>query len=147
MPEQPIRVEEDSPIVQEVWSDWIERNIKSGNPRHGDSVLRLLKSLDLSDPNILEVGCANGWLCAELAYFGKVTGIDLANKAITTARRRYRNVGFICPDFLTIDLPTGHFHVVVSVDVISYVCDQGSFLDRGCDCAQTPWLSDSDMSK
>ena len=136
MSEQPLRVEEGHPVVsREVWNDWIERNIHSANLgpdniRRGDCVLRHLKSLALSNPNILDVGCANGWLCAELAYFGKVTGIDLANKAITTARSRYPNVGFICGDFLTLDLPTGHFDVVVSVDVIAYVCDQRSFLDR-----------------
>lgn len=134
MPEHSLRVEEGHPVVpREVWNDWIERNIRGANPeniRRGDCVLQFLKSLALSNPNILDVGCANGWLCAELAYFGKVTGIDLANKAITTARSRCPNVSFICGDFLTLDLPTGHFDVVVSVDVIPYVCDQRSFLDR-----------------
>jgi len=137
MPEQPIRVKEDRPLVrQEVWSDWIERNIKSGktgnpdNIRRGDAVLRLLKSLNLSDPNILDVGCANGWLCADLACFGKVTGIDLADKAITMARSLYPNVAFICGDFLALDLPTGRFDIVVSVDVIPYVNNQRAFLHK-----------------
>jgi 2-polyprenyl-3-methyl-5-hydroxy-6-metoxy-1,4-benzoquinol methylase len=134
MPEHSLRVEERHPVVpREVWNDWIERNVKSDYPdniRRGDCVLRLLKSLVLSNPNILDVGCANGWLCAELAHFGKVTGIDLADKAITTARSRYPNVAFICGDFLMLDLPTGRFDVVVSVDVIPYVGDQRSFLDR-----------------
>jgi 2-polyprenyl-3-methyl-5-hydroxy-6-metoxy-1,4-benzoquinol methylase len=137
MPEQPLRVEEDHSIVlREVWSDWIERNIKSGksgnpdNIRRGDSVLRLLKSLNLSYPNILDVGCANGWLCADLACFGKVTGIDLADKAITMARSLYPNVAFICGDFLALDLPTGRFDIVVSVDVIPYVDNQRAFLHK-----------------
>jgi 2-polyprenyl-3-methyl-5-hydroxy-6-metoxy-1,4-benzoquinol methylase len=136
MLEQPLRVEEGHAVVpREVWNDWIERNIPIANLgpdniRRAECVLRHLKSFALSNPNILDVGCANGWLCAELAYFGTVTGIDLANRAITTARSRYRNIGFICGDFLTLDLPTGHFDVVVSVDVIAYVCDQRSFLDR-----------------
>jgi len=131
MPEQLIRVKEDRPLVrQQVWSDWIERNIKSGNPRHGDTVLRLLKSLSLSDPDILEVGCANGWLCADLACFGKVTGIDLADKAITMAKNLYPNVAFICGDFLTLDLPTGRFDIVVSIDVIPYVDNQRAFLHK-----------------
>ena len=131
MPEQPIRVEEDRFLVrQEVWSDWIDRNIKSGNPRHGDTVLRLLNSLSLSDPDILEVGCANGWLCADLACFGKVTGIDLADKAITMAKNLYPNVAFICGDFLVLDLPTGRFDIVVSIDVIPYVDNQRAFLHK-----------------
>jgi SAM-dependent methyltransferase len=131
MPEQPIRVEEDHSVVpREVWSDWIERNIKSGNPWHGDSVLRLLKSLNLSDPNILEVGCANGWLCADLACFGKVTGIDLSDQAITMARSLHPNAAFICGDFLALDLPIGRFDIVVSVDVIPYVDNQRAFLHK-----------------
>lgn len=136
MPERPLRVEEGHPVVpREVWNDWIERNIHSenlgpDNIRRRDCVLRLLKSLALSNPNILDVGCANGWLCAELAYFGKVIGIDLADKAITTARSRCPNVAFICGDFLMVDLPTGRFDVVVSVDVITCVDNQRAFLDR-----------------
>ena len=131
MSEQPTHAEEDHPVaMRDVWSDWIERNIKSGNPRHGDTVLRLLKSLNLSDPNILEVGCANGWLCADLACFSKVTGIDLADKAITMARSLYPDVAFICGDFLALDLPTGRFDVVVSIDVIPYVDNQRAFLHK-----------------
>ena len=131
MPEQPLRVEEDhSTVLQEVWSDWIERNITIGNPRHGHSVLRSLKSLNLSDPDVLEIGCANGWLSAELACFGRVTGIDLSDKAITMARSLYPNVAFICGDFLALDLPTGRFDIVVSVDVIPYVNNQHAFLHK-----------------
>jgi 2-polyprenyl-3-methyl-5-hydroxy-6-metoxy-1,4-benzoquinol methylase len=131
MPEQPVDVEEDHSIaLRDVWSDWIERNTKSGNPGHRDSVLRLLKSLNLSDPNILEVGCANGWLCADLACFGNVTGIDLADRAIANAKIRYPNATFLSGDFLTFDLPNGCFDVVVSVGVIPYVHDQKLFVDK-----------------
>ena len=55
-----------------------------------------------SDVDILEVGCGNGWLCAQLASIttGKVTGIDINNTELEQARRvfnRKKNLHFVNP--------------------------------------------------
>lgn len=102
----------------------------SSNVRRAETVIQLLESLDLSNPDIVDVGCANGWLSAKLAHFGTVTGVDLADEAIAVARTRYPHNEFISGNFLTLDLPVGHFDLAVSVDVISYVEDQLGFVEK-----------------
>jgi SAM-dependent methyltransferase len=125
----------DSALLREFWNRWfaeIPENefLDPTKIRHGEVVVQLLQSLNLSKPDILEVGCVNGWLCAALAQFGQVTGIDLADKEIAKAKIRYPQLKFIAGDFLTAELPPEHFDVVVSVAVISVFEDQRRFLDR-----------------
>jgi SAM-dependent methyltransferase len=125
----------DLAVQEQFWNGWIADNLEreSLDPsslRRGEAVVQLVRSLNLSRPNILEVGCANGWLSARLAQFGQVTGVDLAQKAIAAAKKRYPHIDFIAGDFLTLDLPAEHFHLAVSVDVISCVLDQRSFIAR-----------------
>ncbi len=118
---------------RDAWNIWIETHVREDNPdnvRRGETALRLLKSLNVSNPSILDVGCANGWFSVQLARFGKVTGVDLADRAIAEAKARYPYVNFICGDFLTLEPLGGEFEVCVSIDVIAYVYDQRSFLDR-----------------
>jgi len=126
---------QDWAFLKDFWNNWFA-GIPEGEfldptkVRHGEEVVQLLASLNLSEPDILEVGCANGWLCAALANFGRVTGIDLADKVIAEGRIKYPHVKFLAGDFLTADLPAGHFDVVVSVAVISVFEDQRQFLER-----------------
>jgi len=120
---------------RDFWNRWFADFLENQAPssihlRHGEAVLRLLKAVSISRPNILEVGCANGWLSAALANFGQVTGVDIADAAIAAGQIRYPHINFIAGDFLTVALPLQHFDVVVSVVVISYFADQQLFLDR-----------------
>ena len=118
---------------RDTWNTWLERNLREDFPenvRRGDTALRLLKPLNLSNPRILEIGCANGWFCARLARLGKVTGIDLADREIAKAKILYPYVTFVCGDFLTLESPDESFDVAISIDVIPYVDDQRLFVDR-----------------
>lgn len=58
--------------------------------------LRVLEESGISiDGKVLEVGCATGELCHILHDKGlNVTGIDIAESAITEARFRYENISF-----------------------------------------------------
>lgn len=47
-------------------------------------------------PRILEVGCGTGWLSADLAGFGRVTGVDLSPATIEIARKRGSEAQFAC---------------------------------------------------
>jgi SAM-dependent methyltransferase len=125
----------DLAVPREFWNNLFPDILVNGIPdttkiRHSQVVVGALRSLDLSKPDILEVGCATGWLCATLAQFGQITGIDLADKVIAAAKIRYPQLKFIAGDFLTAELPAEHFDVVVSVVVISYFANPGRFLDR-----------------
>lgn len=125
----------DVTVQRSFWNQWIADcletdRLDSSSLRRGETVLQLARSLDLSNPAILEIGCATGWLSAQLARFGTVTGLDLADKPIAAAKIKYPNIEFIAGDFLNLDLPAEHFDLVVSVDVISVVQDQAAFLDK-----------------
>lgn len=128
----------DLDIQKQIWNRWITDNLeKDGQEgpdsltlRTGVAILKLLNGLNLSSPNILEVGCANGWLSAALAQSGQVTGIDLADKAIAAAQARHPEIAFLAGDFLTAKLPGEHFDVVVSLSTINVFADQRRFLDR-----------------
>jgi 2-polyprenyl-3-methyl-5-hydroxy-6-metoxy-1,4-benzoquinol methylase len=118
---------------REVWNVWIEKNVRGywpDNARRGETALRLLTSLNLLRPRILEIGCANGWLTAQLAFVGNVTGIDLADRAIAEARARHPHLTFICGDIFAFDPLGKKFDVAVSIDVIPYVDDQREFIDK-----------------
>jgi len=122
-------------VQKQFWNSWIADNLEresldSLTLKPGETALRLLSGLQLSSPKILEVGCANGWLSAALAKFGQVTGVDLADEAIAVARARHPEAAFIAGDFLTAELPVGHFDVLVSLSVISFCVDQPQFVDR-----------------
>jgi SAM-dependent methyltransferase len=133
--QQVIPAATDWAALREFWNKWfadIQENgsLDSTRIRHGEVVVESLKSLNLSKPDILEVGCGSGWLCAALAQLGQVTGIDLADEVIAAAKIRNPQVEFIAGNFLTAELPPEHFDVVVSVAVISVFVDQRRFLDR-----------------
>jgi len=88
-----------SPEQQQLWwNDWNQtflRNLHPEKVRQGDTALSLLRLLNLRQPQILEVGCANGWLCEKLVEFGAVTGIDIADVSIAEARSRVPSTRFI----------------------------------------------------
>lgn len=122
-------------VRRKYWNSWIADFLQKDNlellkERPAEVALQLLSGLNLSRPRILEVGCANGWLSHALAQFGQVTGIDIADEAISAARARNPNVTFIAGDFLTTELPAGHFDVVVSLSVISCFESARQFLDK-----------------
>jgi SAM-dependent methyltransferase len=118
---------------REAWNVWVEKNVKGyypDNVRRGETALRLLKSLNLANPSILEIGCANGWFTAQLAPFATVTGIDLADRAIAEARARYPQLSFVCSDFLALAPPDESFDIALSIDVFGYVDNQREFLNK-----------------
>lgn len=120
------------------WNDW---NIKA---RSGDTlrdamearraaVFNALEHLDSKAPKILEVGCGTGWLSKDLATYGSVVGVDIADEAIEMAGKRVPEGQFFAGDFMQVDLPLGHFDTVVCLETLSHVPDQQAFIDRLAD--------------
>ncbi len=87
---------------------WTDRAIAPDS----QEVLRLAKILeacsmvmdDLSPrdrmPRICDLGCGRGWLSAELARFGAVTGVDLSTEGVRLAAERWPHIGFVAADIL-----------------------------------------------
>jgi 2-polyprenyl-3-methyl-5-hydroxy-6-metoxy-1,4-benzoquinol methylase len=119
-------------LQKEHWKYWNSKpNHDVLRPiRRAERVLTYLHSLRLERPSILEMGCGTGWFAAKLAEFGPTTGIDLCEEAIAEARSRFPQITFKAGDVFEMNLPEGHFDVVVSQEVIAHVPDQAGYLER-----------------
>ena len=115
---------------EQYWEEWQEtRSITPWALRRAETLLALLRSLNLSVPTILDLGCGTGWFTEKLAHFGAATGIDLSAKAIGLAKRRFPDTSFIAGNIFETALPLESFDVVVSQQVIAHVVDQTRYLD------------------
>jgi 2-polyprenyl-3-methyl-5-hydroxy-6-metoxy-1,4-benzoquinol methylase len=93
-------------------------------------VLEYVDRLQLSNPEILEIGCGTGWLTAKLSERGRCLGIDLSSRAIEIAKERGLSVEFKAGDFFEIALPKAHYDLAVVVETIAYVTDQPRFVAK-----------------
>jgi len=96
--------------------------------RRGETVLAILQSLRLRNPEILDLGCGTGWFTAAASRFGRTTGIDLSETAIAVARAAYPNVTFVAGNVYEMALPAAYFDVVVSQEVVAHVEDPSAYL-------------------
>ncbi|HET7086102.1 MAG TPA: methyltransferase domain-containing protein [Rhizomicrobium sp.] len=78
-------------------------------------------------PRICDFGCGRGWLSAEFARFGDVTGVDLSSEGVRLAAERWPHIRFVAAD-LTRWRPGETFDLVVSSEVIEHVEDQAAFV-------------------
>ena len=101
--------------------------------RRGAAILAALRALPVDRPRILDMGCGTGWLTEELAEVGEATGVDLSEAAVSLARSRYPRATFLAGNVLEASLPAAHFDVVVSLEVIAHVEDQGRYLERAAE--------------
>ncbi|MCT7997192.1 class I SAM-dependent methyltransferase [Laspinema olomoucense] len=89
------------------------------------------------DEHILDVGCGDGRITAELAQRvpeGSVLGIDLSEKTVQFAKNRfpknqYPNLDFCHLDFMLSDYQE-KFDVVVSMGAMHYISDQSQALKK-----------------
>lgn len=126
--------ERDLGVQERFWNEWNanhrERVVGPVSLAQADRIVGWLSKLGRTDLTILDVGCGSGWMCERLTTFGRVTGTDLAGEVIERARARLPNVTFVAGDFMTLDLPSAPFDVVVTLEVLSHVADQAAFVDR-----------------
>lgn len=123
---------------QRFWNEWNAKHRGTGyNPnidpptmRRRDTVLQWIRQLGLNQPRILDLGCATGWLTDQLAEFGEVVGTDIADASISEARRRYPQIRFECEDFSNSNWASEEFDIVVSLETLSHVADQLTFIGR-----------------
>jgi 2-polyprenyl-3-methyl-5-hydroxy-6-metoxy-1,4-benzoquinol methylase len=128
----------DEASQQRFWNEWnskyrgVEKvaHLDIATTRRRDTVFGWLRDLNLAKPHILDLGCATGWLTAQLAEFGPVAGIDIADASIREARERYPHIPFECGDFAKMESNSGRFDVVVTLDTLSHVGDQRAFVRR-----------------
>ena len=82
--------------------------------------------------NILDVGCGGGLLCEPLSRLGgNVTGIDVSENAILTAKQHASKMGlkinYICTSLEELNLKKD-FDLIIASEVIEHVLDRKYFL-------------------
>lgn len=93
------------------------------------AILEALKSLPVSSPAMIDLGCGIGWLTSILNHWGPTVGVDLSDQAIEAAQEQYPAVEFVQADLTHWDqTPLGAFDVVVSQEVIEHFEDQRQYL-------------------
>jgi 2-polyprenyl-3-methyl-5-hydroxy-6-metoxy-1,4-benzoquinol methylase len=113
------------------WETWQEKkSITEWSQRRADVILSVLRSLNLTNPEILDLGCGNGWFTERLAALGRATGTDLSLKAMEEAKTRFPHATFLGGDLFQVALPEAHYDVIVSQQVIAHVVDQPRYVDR-----------------
>ena len=128
----------DEAAQQRFWNDWNARHRGAGyndhidppTMRRRDTAIAWIRELGFIQPRILDLGCATGWLSAQLAEVGEVVGTDIADASIAEARRRYPHIRFECEDFSGSNQEHSEFDVVVSLETLSHVADQPAFIKR-----------------
>lgn len=96
----------------------------------GGRAVEIVRSLGLTAPRILEVGCGTGWLTGKLCALGKVTAIDLSPQAIAVARQRNLPTELIAGDFFAVPFEEGSYDVLVCIETLFYVEDQPRFVAK-----------------
>jgi SAM-dependent methyltransferase len=119
------------PEQERYWETWQStKSITQWSQIRAEAILTLLRGLELKQPNILDLGCGTGWFTERLAAFGSATGVDLSLKAMAEAKEQLSKATFLGGDLFEVDLPRGHYDVVVSQQVIAHVVDQARYVER-----------------
>lgn len=90
-------------------------------------ILECLAAARLTDPTILDMGCGTGWLANILGMFGPAVGIDLSQKAVAAARKRFPHAEFFEADAIGW-FPNRTFDVIVAHEVLEHFEIHGHFL-------------------
>jgi 2-polyprenyl-6-hydroxyphenyl methylase/3-demethylubiquinone-9 3-methyltransferase len=87
---------------------------------------------DLSSLKILDVGCGAGFATNYLAeYCGQVTGVDLAEGALQTAKKfETKPVNYILADARALPFKQEQFDVVVCLDFLEHVTEPEQIVDQ-----------------
>jgi len=123
--------------VQRAFYDtyWAERSGKL-NPHEIVRLQKIREAYELirkdgsiaDSPAICDLGCGVGWLSAELANLGSVTGVDLSPEGVRMASERWPHIQFVAADILSWR-PGQEFDLVVSSEVMEHIPDKHRFAD------------------
>lgn len=121
-------------VQQDYWNAWngifVSHQRGPISQRQAQVIERWLVGFERADLRILEVGCGTGWMVDRMRPFGEVTGTDLSEGVLALAKQAIPDARFVPGDFMTVELPSEHYDVVVTMEVLAHVSDQAAFLER-----------------
>lgn len=120
--------------LEKIWHqvpvDYYQTGIKNNLPqkiwhtRKLKTVLELIGSSGVKPKNILDVGCASGWILSKISEkYPKVqcTGIDVYKKAIEYGQKLYKNLRLISVDAHKLPFKNKSFDLVICTEVLEHV--------------------------
>jgi SAM-dependent methyltransferase len=124
-------VNEDPAQFGKAYYDQNYRNYVRQNPDYKMAFYRQLvleHTRDLTEPRILDMGCAFGRFLAHMDPQWRRTGIDISEYAVREAARSIESVHFAAASCTAVPF-RGPFHAIVAFDVIEHVPDLSSVAD------------------
>lgn len=115
---------ESSLLNMEDWFRWEEIELR---------IKEYLKQTNADKLSVLDYGCGTGWLSNQLSKYAEVTGIDISDKAILLASKKYPQVSFIAFDASSKEvekLGNKKFDIIVSSEVIEHIENQSGYFDN-----------------
>lgn len=118
--------------MSEQKNEYYETIYSQGAPIHHhayilDGITRMLAEEGFPpspDVRVLDLGCGNGSLTANVAALGyQVTGVDSSQQGIETAKKHFPAATFVCADIAAMpaSIPEGGYQVVMAVEVIEHL--------------------------
>ena len=74
--------------------------------------------------NVLDVGCASGWLAARVAKMlpeSSVTGVDVSQKMIRYGRLKHPDINFVHADAHKLPFPNESFDLIICTETLEHV--------------------------
>lgn len=123
-------------IWQQVPPDYYQKGIENNFLQRFWHYQKLKNVCDLIDNNpkdVLDVGCASGWLLSEVAKNypkAQCTGIDVYKKALDYGSKNYKNLKLIEADAHKLPFSEKSFDLIICTEVLEHVQDPKGVLQE-----------------
>lgn len=93
---------------------------------YSNFIIEMMKSMNITYNNILDIGCGLGFFSQRLKKFGKVTGIDISITAVQKAKESFPDVNFFAVDIKNKNLNFvkeyyKKFELIILKEIIWYI--------------------------
>lgn len=126
--------------LKNIWSqvppDYYEKGIAKNFFQklwHTRKWMIIKKMIDFNPQNVLDVGCASGWLAARIAKIlpqASVTGVDVSPKMIDYAKVVHPDINFVQADAQKLPFPKESFDLIVCTETLEHVVDPSKVLNE-----------------
>lgn len=127
-------------IWQQVPADYYEKGMKKNILQrfwHSQKILNIKQMIGNNPRDILDIGCASGYVCAEIKNLfpkAKVTGIDASETFIKFAKKTHKGVDFLAADGHNMPFKDKTFDLIVCTEVLEHVVEPKKILAEAKRC-------------